>query len=277
MLDSRGGLAAAEIAFFAPTLLIGIYVCLRHGFKREGGWLYIILLAILRLVGASCLLYAEINNDPNRSLIITYAVCSSVGTAPLLLALMAFLVRLNQNMEHKNLDPKFFIPIRVFALTALILVSVGGAKRGSDVDTAVALTKAAVVLFLAIWATLSAIAILTHTRIRYVLPVERKLLYATVASVPFLLVRIVYSMAVGFSTSPSSPFYTWNVNSYVQGFMQFAMEAMVIIIYVSAGLMTPKAAKRETLESSVDAGSAKSGSEADAAEVEMEAGRDSRR
>lgn len=256
MLDGRRDLGAAEIAFFSPTLLIGTYICVRHGFNRQGGWLYIVILSILRLVGASCLLYAEVNNDPDENLVIAYAVCSSIGTAPLLLALMGFLKRINQGMEHMGLKQKIFLPIQLASLIALVLAIIGGtdqsASNPSKVDTGRTLNRVAVILFLAIWAGLSGITILTYTRIRWVLSTERKLLYAAMISIPFLLIRVAYSLAVGFSSSKSSPFYTWNVNVWAQAFMQFFMEVIVMIIYVAAGLMTPKAQPSELGARAVD-------------------------
>ena len=121
MLPSNGILSAVEIAFFSPVLILSGFICARHGFKREQGWLYLVLLALLRLIGASCLLYAEVNNDSNRNLYVAYFVCNSVGTAPLLLAMMGFLKRINDGMEHNGVSIHVFRPIQIMSLAALIL------------------------------------------------------------------------------------------------------------------------------------------------------------
>lgn len=45
-LDARGNIAAAEIALYIPVLLIGVFLALRHGFKREAGWVFLVVLSI---------------------------------------------------------------------------------------------------------------------------------------------------------------------------------------------------------------------------------------
>lgn len=247
MLSPHGILSAVEIAFFAPIFVLGTYICFRHGFNRKLGWFYIVTLSILRIIGASCLLYSETNHDNNISLLTAYYVCSSIGTAPLLLALMGFLTRVNGGMEHKGLSPRVFTPVHLAALAALILAIVGGSYLGSsnpsDVNLGHQLNEAASCLFLAIWATLTGITLLTFLRISHVRSSERKLLYAGLLSIPFLLVRVVYSVAVSFTKDKSSPLYQYNVNVWITAFMQFFMEAIVMIFYVSAGVLTPEAPK----------------------------------
>lgn len=247
MLDNHGILSAVEIAFFSPVLLISIFICVRHGFNRRLGWFYLLTLSLLRLIGASCLLYAKVNNDKNESLLAAYYVCSSIGTAPLLLALMGFLTRINDGMDYKGLSQKVWRPIQLVGIAALVLAIVGGTYQGSSTPSDVALghklNETAACLFLAIWAVLTGITAITFMRISHVRSIERKLLYAGLASIPFLLVRVIYAVAVSFSHNPSSPLYQYNVNIYVSAFMQFAMEAIVVIFYVTAGMLTPEAPK----------------------------------
>ena len=247
MLDNHGILGAVEIAFFSPVLLISIFICIRHGFNRRLGWFYLLTLSLLRLIGASCLLYAQANNDNSKDLLSAYYVCSSIGTAPLLLALMGFLTRINNGMDHKGLSSQVWRPIQVAALTALALAIVGGTYQGgtkpSEVKLGHELNEVAACIFMAIWAALTGITGITFLRISHVRLIERKLLYAGLASIPFLLVRVVYAVAVSFSRDPSSPLYQYNVNIYVSALMQFAMEAIVVIFYVTAGVLTPEAPK----------------------------------
>lgn len=130
-LTPKGDLAIAEVAFFSLALILSAYVVIRHGFNRQLGWLYLIILSLLRLIGASCSLYIEVNNSTN------------VG------------------------------------------------------------------------------------------------LYDTTA--PFLCVRVLYTVVVAFeSGNPQSVFYYHNVDVYVTAFMQFLMEAAVVCIFVTAGLLTPR-------------------------------------
>lgn len=248
MLAPKGDLAAVEIAFFAPALLIGLYIVFRHGFNRQAGWVYIVVLSLLRIIGGAATLYMDVNNDFSTSLIETAVITSSIGTAPLLLALMGFLARINAGMERKSLPQLAFRPIQLAALAALIIAIIGGVNESStsptDQQTGKSLEEAASIVFALIWLVLALITIWNALNSRYVLSNEKMLLGASVIAVPFLLVRVAYTVSVAFS-GPTSEFYYRNVNVYIEAFMQFTMEAIVVCLYIFAGLMTPKADKRE--------------------------------
>jgi hypothetical protein len=256
MLNPKGDLSAAELAFFSPALLIGVYIIVRHGFSRRLGWLYIVLLSILRIIGASCTLYMETNNDYTASLLETAAITSAVGTTPLLLALMGFLERINQSMDQEGLSPTVVRPIQLLAVVGLVLAIVGGTyeappttanqlKAGRD------LMEAASIIFLCIYLALAAIAVYTQFRIRWVVTTERRLLLAGLLSLPFLLVRMIYTVCAGFS-KPGSTFYFQDVNVWAQAFMQFLMEAIVVSLYIFAGILTPKVVRQEPAQGTKD-------------------------
>lgn len=78
-LDSRGDLAIAEIAFYSPALLIGVAINIKQGFSGGSSWIYLVLLSILRLIGASCTLYSETQNDYSQSLEETAFITSAIG------------------------------------------------------------------------------------------------------------------------------------------------------------------------------------------------------
>ena len=40
-LDQFGKIAAAEIAFYVPLILVVLYLLLRHGFGRSQGWIFL--------------------------------------------------------------------------------------------------------------------------------------------------------------------------------------------------------------------------------------------
>ncbi|KXL49311.1 hypothetical protein M433DRAFT_158816 [Acidomyces richmondensis BFW] len=246
MIGSRGGLAIAEIVFWSPTLIIGVFLCIRHGFGRSQGWIFISILSLLRLIGSSCELYIVTKQDYDISLLTTAAICEAIGTAPLLLALSAFMSRVHKGMEHKSLPPSSFRPILFFAIAGLALAIVGGtleADGGSVVQTGRDLMKAASIMFLAVWVIIAGIVFLTVMRINAVLPQERNLAKIGLMAIPFLLVRVIYTICSAFS-HPGSIFYMYDINVYVEAFMQFMMEAIVVCIYITAGLSTPKAPQR---------------------------------
>ncbi|KAF2213564.1 hypothetical protein CERZMDRAFT_90483 [Cercospora zeae-maydis SCOH1-5] len=246
-LTTHGILAIAEIAFFAPAFVISVGLCIKQNCIRNLGWFYMVMISILRLVGASCVLYMETQNSYSSGLQETAAITSAVGTAPLLLALLGLVARVNESMRPDGLSRNVFRPIHLVSLAALILSVVGGintSKSGKDsYDLGRTLLKVGSVIFFLIWMTLSALAIFTFCR-RFRAPSsESKLVLTCVCVLPFLLVRLVYTLAVSFS-SPGSIFAYPSPSVPVQASMMFAMEAIVLCFYIIAGLLTPRQVKR---------------------------------
>lgn len=242
-LTPKGDLSAAQVAFFAPALLIGLVVVLRHGFSRQAGWVYIVILSILRIIGAGCTLYINTQHDYSTSLLTAAAITSAIGTAPLLLALLGFLQRVNDHMSAKNIPTVPFRAVSLVSLAALIVAIVGGVKEShsnpSSIQTGRNLLSIASVLWLAMLLILAAATTFTFFYRSHVLPAERKLVYVGLASLPFLLVRIIYTVIVAFA-HPGSDFYFSNTNIRAEAFMQFLMETIVITLFIVAGLLTPK-------------------------------------
>ncbi|KAK5114183.1 hypothetical protein LTR62_002753 [Meristemomyces frigidus] len=243
MLAPKGCLAATEIAFFAPILCIGIFLLFRHGFGKKLGWLYIVLLSLLRLIGGSVTLYMNINNTFTSGLLETAAITSAIGTAPLLLALMGFLERINQNMEHEGLSTNLFRPLHLASLAALILAIIGGTDEAEGESVGRILIKVAAIIFLVIYLALVAITVRTGTLSRHVLSTEHILLRACILVLPILLIRIIYTVCASFANQ-GSVFYYQDVNVYISAFMQFLMEALTVSMFVFAGMLTPKMEKR---------------------------------
>ncbi len=262
-ITSKGGLAIAELVFLyvdlleisgpltltfvhsAPALIVAIFILFRHGFRRQLGWIYLVLLSLLRIIGASVVLYMESTGDESTSLYVTAAITSAVGTAPLLLLLLGVLSRIHDSLSitGANISPQIFRVIQLVSTVALILAIVGGVDQDgsnpSDAHTGHELSEAASILFLAVLIILAAIAVLTFFRVSAVPQSEQKLVWAALAALPFLLVRVLYTVIVSFS-HPGSPFYFQDVDVYISAFMQFLMEAIVVMLFVAAGLATPK-------------------------------------
>jgi len=92
MVDYRTGVAILVLIFYVPTLFLGIWLCLLHGFGRNAGWFFLILLSVIRIVGSSALIAAE--SKPSVGLITTSIICSSIGLSTLLLMIYGLLKRL---------------------------------------------------------------------------------------------------------------------------------------------------------------------------------------
>ena len=91
-LDKHGYVSIVELIVFIPCLVLGFVVCLRHGFKRTSGWIFILILSVIRIAGAICQLLTY--DNPTEGLIKATLILDSIGIAPLLLAVLGVLFRL---------------------------------------------------------------------------------------------------------------------------------------------------------------------------------------
>lgn len=68
---------------------------------------------------------------------------------------------------------------------------------------------------------------------------DMRLLLAVVCSIPFLLVRLIYSILSGFNINALN-FNIVTGNVLVQGFVAVMEEFVVVILYLAVGLTAPK-------------------------------------
>ena len=107
-LDQRGGIAVGEVIFYIPVLIVSFILVLRHGFRRQAGWIFLFLLsngelhtipfllihshtlALVRILGGiTPVLYEQ--NPSNTTLQIIFGIMESAGLSPLMLATLGFL------------------------------------------------------------------------------------------------------------------------------------------------------------------------------------------
>ena len=92
MLSERENIAIAEVAVYVVFIIPAIYVCIRHGFVRQLGWLYLVIFCGLRI--AAGIMGIEYAKHPlSRSDATWSAILGSIGLSPLLLAEIGLLER----------------------------------------------------------------------------------------------------------------------------------------------------------------------------------------
>ena len=90
-LNTRAGVSILELAIYAPALIIAFIVCKRHGFGRSSGWIYTLILCLIRIIGACCQLVTY--SDHSSGLLETTIILDSIGISPLLFATLGLLSR----------------------------------------------------------------------------------------------------------------------------------------------------------------------------------------
>ncbi|KAI4245779.1 MAG: hypothetical protein L6R40_002307 [Gallowayella cf. fulva] len=256
-LPETSRLAIAELVFYLPAFILSVIIVIRHGFNRQLGWIFLSILAILRLIGNSEEIAA--NQKSSNSLFIAAAVLNGLGLGPLLLAMVGLLKRIHQAVLQDQVNNKesllhrtsagFLNWARLLLLVALILAAVGNVKLyGSDQSEhsqGETLARAGTIIILGLFLGLVVItaALAAHTFLRQsrVKVGERRILSAVVASTPFIAVRLIYSLLRYFDTS-SSIFTLRGGNIFVRAFMSVLEEWITVILYLAAGLLAPPTA-----------------------------------
>lgn len=85
-------MSISELVIYSPLLVAASIICQRHGFKRSSGWIYILLLCIIRIAGSACNLVTY--NTPSTSLYQAVFILDSIGISPLLFATLGLLTRM---------------------------------------------------------------------------------------------------------------------------------------------------------------------------------------
>ncbi len=89
--NARGGVSILEVFIFFPSFFIAIWICKRHGFGRSSGWIFTLILCLIRIIGACCQLATY--HDQSQGLLETTIILDSVGISPLLLGTLGLLSR----------------------------------------------------------------------------------------------------------------------------------------------------------------------------------------
>lgn len=90
--DPASIVSIVEVIIYVPALLAAISICFRHGMHRASGWIYIVILCIVRIAGAICQLLTY--KDHSQGLLQAMVIIDSIGISPLLLATLGIISRL---------------------------------------------------------------------------------------------------------------------------------------------------------------------------------------
>lgn len=254
-ISYRDGISMGQITVYSPGLLVAIFLAARHGFGKSSGWLFLIIFCLARLIGPAMQL-ATISDPKNSDLYVGYAVLNNVGVSPLIMAALGFLSRLLDNIHktHRTgLSPHILRLVQLLVLVGTILAIVGGIDAGSDYVTSLnkgvghfqlgTLSKVGVALLIISYATTVAFTILISFSVPHAEAGEKRVFLAVVATLPFLLVRLIYSCIAAFATNPNFNLITGSTTTLLC--MCYIMELIMVIIYEVMGLTLRKAIRRE--------------------------------
>jgi len=253
-MQPRNILAIIDLVYYLPALLVSIVITRRHGFRKDLGWLCLVVLAIFRLAGASTELAASIH--PTKSVITASIILQSFGLASLLLATQGLLMRLNTTLtsQYPLIPPRMFrlIHLPISAGIAVAIVGacyLGDSTTGND-STGRTLQRAGILVLTGVLGLLAAINILfclPHNRAQLGAG-EKPILVATSISIPMLAIRLIFSLLVVFGVDPNVfSIVSQAPKSIVAEALMLMLEEFVIVVaYLTAGFMAPVLARKGT-------------------------------
>ncbi|KAL2811475.1 hypothetical protein BJX63DRAFT_433322 [Aspergillus granulosus] len=267
--------AIAELAVYIPTTLVTVFVVLRHGFHKQLGWIYLSIFCVVRVVGA--VLQILSHSDPSKTDDLKWAIIlQSVGLTPLILASLGLLKRICDETTTHVPNTKNHQVMQIFgaanglarkilgiyskkatavsrrsrtiqlihipALIALILAISGGtdqaSSNASDHKGGRAETRAAIILFLIIYLVLGFLWIITARDLGLMVPAQKRIYFAMLLALPFMAVRLLYSILGGFVHDPKFSIFDGSVS--VRLWMATIEEFVVVFLYTILGIVTPK-------------------------------------
>jgi hypothetical protein len=242
MWHAHDTIAVLELIFYIPTIFPAIYLCIKHGFKRSSGWLYILILCLIRIIGSICQFIS--NKNPSKGLLQTIFILDSVGLSPLLLATVGLLGRFVDFINAKT-RPTFtelhFRIVKLVLILGVILSIVGGTSITPSADGSYTLpitSKVGVILYIVGYVAILFILLVSVPR-RYVVPGRESYVPIVIfVALPFIAMRLLYSILVVFVHDHLFSVATGSVA--VNICMSVVEEFVIVGMYVLLGLWLEK-------------------------------------
>ncbi|KAF2119624.1 hypothetical protein BDV96DRAFT_540673 [Lophiotrema nucula] len=243
-LHAREWVSVVELIFYIPTSIVALWICSRHGFRRSSGWIYTLLLCIIRIAGAICEL-SSWNNPSNTSLMHATIIIDSIGLSPLLLATLGMLSRfvdfINASSSHPTLSTKHFRLIQILITVGLILSIAGGSSNSTNSDGQLKVSttsRVGIVLYIVAFVALVLVFFLSVLHSSIIPHNERRVPLAVLFALPFILVRLVYSACSVFLHNHL--FNIINGSVVVLVVMAVLEEFIVVVVYLILGFFVDK-------------------------------------
>ncbi|TGO37394.1 hypothetical protein BHYA_0098g00170 [Botrytis hyacinthi] len=237
----RNGVEIGELVVYIPSFFLSVFLAFRHGFGRSAGWYFLIVFCLARIIGP-CMSLAAISS-PSVSLYTGALILQTIGLSPLLLSTLGLLSRILDSINrntHTLVQPSMLKLIEIVTVVGLILGIVGGINAsGAYTSTGKWVpgteSKISNILFIVSFVAIMATTILTSFSISHAENGEKRILLGIVIALPFLFVRLLYSVLSTF-VSYSTKFNAFNGSVTVLLCMDLLEELAVVVVYLAIGL-----------------------------------------
>jgi hypothetical protein len=245
-IDVYGKLAAAEIAFYVPLAIATFFLTLRYGFRRDAGWIFMLVFSVVRVTAGAVYLAAELVRPMNSGLYTAANILQSVGIAPLLLATLGFIGLVGQQSFSQFKRVRFALKVTSFVILGGVALSVAGgvissSDQPSNRRSALNMRRVGIIVIAVGYLLVVYDEAVAWSHRLSITRHREHLLRAVTLALPFLAVRVVYGILNVWSTiTPSLAKYnsvsgTW----WIYLVMSLLTEYITAIIYVTAGTLIP--------------------------------------
>lgn len=248
-MDTYDNISIVEIVFYSFFLVGGVYLCFKHGIGK-GGWRYHVILSLVRLIGSAFCL-RTISDTTNTSLYIGWQTLNGVGLGPLVLIVFGLIGRLFDSINRRGyviVKPLYQHLIEALMLASMVLIIVGGVEsdhklvNGKAIIDYSTLSRVGIILMIIVVVLICLEFFIALRSQGYVPQGEHRILIAIGVSLPFIIVRLVYSCVTVLGSSVGS------VGLFLGAGV--IMEIVVVLVCEVVGFMLDKAPpKTKTTES----------------------------
>lgn len=229
----RNGIAVLQLAAFSPCLALSLLLCFRQGMKAVAScWRFLIILACLRIAGAICELIMITNTSD--SVITAKLICDLLGIAPLTLAAVGLLQRVNESIDK--------VPVNAFRLITLAsLAGLGlgiyGAMKAIDEGVISPILQAALAMFVACLGLMICILLFVTSFLALMPRSEKIIVFSVYICTPFLIVRMVYAAIGDFGHDARFSIFDGDPTIFLC--MSVLMEIILMAICLIVGFKCP--------------------------------------
>ncbi|KPM42694.1 hypothetical protein AK830_g3894 [Neonectria ditissima] len=241
-IGPRGYVSIAELIVYIPALVLAFIVCSRHGFNRASGFVFTIVLCLVRIIGSICQLLTYSNHSDG--LLQATIVIDSIGISPLLLATLGMLSRFadwTTSRDITTLSVKHFRVVQLLITLGLILSIVGGTD-GTPSSTGTfkpsTISQVAIILYIVAFAAMACILVVVSQSRSSAPSQEGRILIAVAVASPFIMVRLLYSILALFIHNHTFSIINGSVPVFVC--MTAIEEFVVVVDYLLLGFSLEK-------------------------------------
>ncbi|KAF2677625.1 hypothetical protein K458DRAFT_377896 [Lentithecium fluviatile CBS 122367] len=236
----QSGVSVLELILYFPALAVAAIVCKRHGFNRSSGFIFTLVLCIVRITGACCQL--AMNHSSSKGLIEAVLILESVGLSPLLLATLGLLSRCADSIvptSSKGMFSAIHFRIVQLVITLGMILSIAGGTSSitpSGVYQPQTTSKAGIILYLLALIALAMIGIFTAIQLSSGPKDDRRIAWVAMLALPFISIRLIYAFLAVFSNNKR--FYPATGSVVIHLFMAVLEEFVVVVMFLGVGWVT---------------------------------------